>query len=95
MAPPFGLAEVVQFSLRPVAPASEVGANAVVCLTGTAELGVYVAGPSLPVCPCVTTMVVLWCCYWLILTIHVSQCIYIFDVNELLQLMLQSQPRTK
>ncbi len=33
--------------------------------------------------------------YMLILTIHVPQCIYIFDVNEWLQLMLRSQPGTK
>ncbi len=33
--------------------------------------------------------------YGLIPTIHVSHCIYIFDVNEWLQLMLRSQPGTK
>ncbi len=60
MAPPAGLAEVVLLSLRPVVPASEEGANAVACLTGAAELDVDVAVPSLPVCPCVTTMVVLF-----------------------------------
>ncbi len=56
VAPPVGSVEVVLPSLHPVAPASEVGANATVYLTGAAELGVYVAGPPLPVCPRVTTM---------------------------------------
>ncbi len=57
MAPPAGSAEVVLFSLRSFVPASEEGANAAVCLTGAAEPGVDVEGPSLPVCPHVTTMV--------------------------------------
>ncbi len=35
-----------------------MGANAAVCLTGAAELGVDVAGPSLHVCPHAATMVV-------------------------------------
>ncbi len=60
MAPPVRSAEVVLPSLCPVAPASEVGANVAVCLTGAAELGVDVAGPSLPVCPRVATMVMLF-----------------------------------
>ena len=55
---PVGSAKVDLPSLRPIAPALEVGANAAVCLTGAAELGVDVAGPSLPVRPRVSTMVV-------------------------------------
>ncbi len=58
--PPLGSAEVVLLPLRPVVPASEEGANAAVCLAGAAELGVDVAGLSLPVCPRVTAMVVLF-----------------------------------
>ncbi len=60
MAPPTRSAAVVLPSLHPVVPASEVDANVAVCLAGAAELGVDVAGPSLPVCPLVTTMVVLF-----------------------------------
>ncbi len=60
VSPPAGSAEFDLPSLLPVAPASEVSANAVVCLTGAVELGLDVAGPSLPVSPHVTTMVVLF-----------------------------------
>ncbi len=65
--PPFRSHEVVLPSLRPVAPASEGGANVVVCLTGAAEPGVDVSGPSLPVCPCVAKIGVVtsvWCQLW-------------------------------
>ncbi len=41
----------------PLAPASGVGADTTGCHIGTAELGVDVAGPSLPVYPCVATMI--------------------------------------
>ena len=60
MAPPAGSAEVALFLLRPFVQASEEGAKAAVCLIGAAELGVDVAGPSLPVFPRVATMVVLF-----------------------------------
>ena len=60
MAPSVRSAEVVLFSLRLIIPALEKGANAAMCLTGAAELGVDVAGASLPVCPRVAIMVVLF-----------------------------------
>ena len=44
----------------PLAPASGVGGDVTGCLTGAAELGVDVAGPSLPVCPLVATMISLF-----------------------------------
>ena len=44
----------------PVTPASGVGADVSACLTGAAELGVDVAGPSFPVCPLVATMISLF-----------------------------------
>ncbi len=44
----------------PLAPASGVGADVAACLTGAAEIGVDVAGPSLPVCPLVATMMSLF-----------------------------------
>ncbi len=44
----------------PLAPASGVGADAVGCLTGAAELGVHVVGTSLPVCLLVATMISLF-----------------------------------
>ena len=67
VAPPVKSAEVVLPSLCSIAPASEVGANAAVCLTGAAELGEDVEGPwqgrhstsvlvSLP----------WWCCFGLV-----------------------------
>ncbi len=40
-----------------VAPASGIGADVATYLTGAAELGVDVAGPSLPVCLLVATIV--------------------------------------
>ncbi len=42
--------------LPQVAPVSRIGADVAVCLTGAAELGVDVAGPSLPVGPLVATV---------------------------------------
>ncbi len=56
VAPPVGSPEVDLPSLHP----SEVGANAAVYLTDAAELGVDVVGPSLPIHPRVTTIVVLF-----------------------------------
>ncbi len=44
----------------PLALALGVGADVAICLTGAAELGVDVAGPSLPVCPLVATMISLF-----------------------------------
>ena len=41
----------------PLAPASGVGVDTAGRLTGAAELGVDVAGQSLPVCPLVATMI--------------------------------------
>ncbi len=43
----------------PLAPTSGVGADTAGCLTGAAELGVDVAGLSLPVCPLIATMILL------------------------------------
>ncbi len=57
VAAPNRLVEVILPSVLPAAPSSGIGADAAVCLAGTAELGVDVAGPSLPVCPLVATMV--------------------------------------
>ncbi len=59
VAPPIRSVEVILPSFLPAAPALEVGADVAVCLTGAAELGVDIAGPSLPVCPLVATMVLL------------------------------------
>ncbi len=44
-------------SAPPLAPTSGVGVDTTGCLPGTTELGVEVAGPSLPVCPRVATMI--------------------------------------
>ncbi len=60
LAPPSRLVEAVLPSFLPAVPALGVVANVAVCLTGAAELGVDVAGPSLPVCPLVVTMVSLF-----------------------------------
>ncbi len=57
---PIKPAEVVLTSFLPSVPASEVGANVAMCLTGAAKFGVDVAGPSLPICPLVATMVLLF-----------------------------------
>ncbi len=46
--PPIKSVEVVLPLFLPAVPASWVAAEAAVCLTGVAELGVDVAGPSLP-----------------------------------------------
>ncbi len=58
VAPSAKSAGVALVSLCPVVSASETGVIAAVCLTGAAELGVDVAGPSLPVCPRVTTILI-------------------------------------
>ncbi len=42
-------------SAPPLAPTSGVAVDTTGCLPGTTELGVEVAGPSLPVCPRVAT----------------------------------------
>ena len=59
VAPSAKSAGVTRFSLCPVVSASVTGAIAAVCLTGAAELGVDVAGPSLPVCHRVATILTL------------------------------------
>ncbi len=59
-----------------------MGANVAVCLTGAAELGVDMAGPSLSVCPRVATMVVLFSVWFQVTPKSLSaQCRSHYGVN--------------